>query len=104
MKKLRLKRGGVYEDTKNAQTDTAMHQTGNGFVGAIWGKVVFLALYPVFIRENCCHSPGCMTMQPGENHQAVLGCFSHAKKLFLTVTEPDRAERPLQGCGQELLC
>lgn len=34
------------------------------------GKWHFLVLYTVFIRENCCHSPGCITMQPGEIYLA----------------------------------
>jgi hypothetical protein len=65
MKRSRLKEG-IYEDTKSAQADTAMRQTGNGAVGAIRGKVAFLVLYTLFICENCCHSPGCIAMQPGE--------------------------------------
>ncbi|MEX3330966.1 hypothetical protein AB4P46_24215, partial [Escherichia coli] len=68
--KITAQERGIYEDTKSAQSDTAMRQTGNGSVGAIRGKVAFLVLYTVFIRENCCHSPGCITMQPGEIYLA----------------------------------
>ena len=81
-----------------------MRQTGNGSVGAIWGKVAFLVLYPVFIRENCCHSPGCMAMQPGEIYQAQAARFTGEFAAgFAGLTPHSRRTRPGR-CGQELLC